>query len=313
MKKHVLGYAAATLAVTAMAIAPISAKKADKLGDLVGASGASAESQLSQRGFEFISGNKNNATSYTYWWHQADKDCIVVEVANGRVARINDARHEDCGKKSGGNDGAIAAAAIGAVAIGALLLSGKDKDKHREQYNQDWQEVQVHNTQSGTLRIFRNPDKNSRVRDEVREGTFLRNFGCDNYNGESWCEVSTMNGRTQGWARDRYLRVTGNYPGGGWGGSGGSWGGSGGSGGNWGGSGGSWGGSGQYGYLTGARPARAEDVLRDRGFRTVDSYNSGRNYYSIWYNGRSRECLQMSVSNDRVQGVTDIRGHPRCR
>lgn len=298
MKKHILGYAAATLAVTAIAIGPISAKKADKLGDLVGASGASAESQLSQRGFEFISGNKNNTGSYTYWWHQGDKDCVVVEVNNGRVARINDARAEDCGKKSGGNDGAIAAAAIGAVAIGAILLSGKDKDKHRDQYNQDWQEVQVHNTQSGTLRIFRNPDKNSRVRDEVREGTFLRNFGCDNYNGESWCQVSTMNGSTQGWARDRYLRVTGNYPG---------WGGSGGSGGGWG------SGSGQYGYLTGARPARAEDVLRERGFRTVDSYNSGRNYYSIWYNVRSRECLQMSVSNDRVQSVNDIRGHPRCR
>jgi hypothetical protein len=123
-----------------------------------------------------------------------------------------------------------------------------------------------------------------------------------------------MNGRTQGWARDRYLRVTGNYPGGGWGGSGGSgggWGGSGGSGGGWGGSGGS--GSGQYGYLTGARPARAEDVLRDRGFRIVDTSNSGRTYYSVWFSRRTRECVRMTVANDRVQSVNDIRSHPRCR
>lgn len=303
MTNRFLRNAAASLAVTAMAIAPISAKKADSLRDLVGVSGASAETQLSQRGFEYISGNKNNSSSFTYWWHRDGKDCVVVEVNNGRVARINDTKAEDCGKKSG-NDGAIAAAAIGAVAIGAILLSRGDKDKHRDQYNQDWQEVQVHNTQSGTLRIFRNPDKNSRVRDEVREGTYLRNYGCENYNGESWCDVSTMNGRTQGWARDRYLRVTGNYPGGGWGGSGGS-------GGGWGGSGGS--GSGQYGYLTGARPARAEDVLRDRGFRIVDTSNSGRTYYSVWYSRRTRECVRMTVANDRVQSVNDIRSHPRCR
>ncbi|MFN3864106.1 MAG: hypothetical protein ACK4RT_07480 [Erythrobacter sp.] len=284
-----------------MAITPISAKKADSLRDLIGVSGASAETELSQRGFEYISGNKTNSGSVTHWWHRDGKDCVVVEVNDGRVARINDTRAEDCGKKSG-NDAAIAAAAIGAVAIGALLLSGKDKDKHREQYNQAWQEVQVFNTQSGFARIFRKPDKNARVRDEVREGTFLRNFGCDNYNGESWCEVTTMNGRTRGWARDRYLRVTGNYPGGG-------------SGGDWGGSGGSWGGAGggQYGYLAGTRPARAEDALRDRGFRNVDRFNSGRTYYTIWYSRRTSECVQMAVANDRVESVDDIRTHPRCR
>ncbi|MFN4020613.1 MAG: hypothetical protein ACK4IC_08860 [Erythrobacter sp.] len=314
MKHRFFRNAAATLAVTAMAIAPISAKKADSLRDLVGASGASAETQLSQRGFEYISGDKTGSSSSAYWWHQGGKDCVVVEVKNGRVARINDTKSEDCGKKSG-NDTAIAAAAIGAVAIGALLLSGKDKDKHREQYNQDWQEVQVYNTQSGNLRIFRKPDKGSRVRGEVREGTFLRNYGCDNRNGESWCEVSTMNGRTRGWARDRYLRVTGNYPGGGWGGSGGSWDGSGGGFGGSGGSGGDWGGSGsgQYGFLVGDRPARAEGVLRDRGLRTVDRYSSGRTDYSIWYSRRTGECVRMGVDNDRVQSVNDIRTHPRCR
>lgn len=299
--------AAATLAVTAMAIAPISAKKADSLRDLVGVSGASAETELSQRGFEFIAGDKTGSSSSAYWWHQSGKDCVLVEVKNGRVARINDAKSEDCGKKSG-NDAAIAAAAIGAVAIGALLLSGRDKDKHREQYNQDWQEVQVYNTQSGNLRFFRKPNKSSRVRSEVREGTFLRNYGCDNFNGESWCEVSTMDGRTRGWARDRYLRVTGNYPGGGWGGSGGSWDGSGGSGGDWGGS-----GSGHYGHLAGAPPARAKDVLRDHGFRTVERYSSGRTDYSIWHSRRTSECVQMAVDNDRVKSINDLRTHPRCR
>jgi hypothetical protein len=293
--------AAASLAVAAMAAAPIAAKKAESLRDLIGVSGASAETQLRQRGFEYISGNKNDYASNSYWWDRNGKDCVIVEVMNGRVVTINDTKSEDCGHKSS-NDGAIAAAAIGAVAIGAILLSRKDKDKHREQYQQDWQRVQVYNTQSGSARIFRNPDKNSRVRGEVREGEFMRNFGCDNYNGESWCEVTTLNGRTKGWARDRYLRVSygddypdygsgGGYPGGGWGGSG----------------------NGNYNYLTGARPERAEDTLRQRGFRTVDSSNSGRTYYSIWYSVRTRECLQMAVADNRVSSVVDIQRHPRCR
>lgn len=289
--------AAAALAVAAMATAPIAAKKAESLRDLIGVSGASAETQLAQRGFEYISGNKNDNTSSSYWWDRSGNDCVVVEVRQGRVAAINNAKAEDCGKKSGSNDGAIAAAAIGAVAIGAILLSRKDKDKHRDQYNQDWQRVQVHNTQSGSARIFRNPDKNSRVRGEVREGEFMRNFGCDNYNGESWCEVSTLNGRTTGWARDRYLRVSygDGYPDYGSGGNGGNW------------------GNGNYGYLTGARPERAEDTLRQRGFRRVDSSNSGRTYYTIWFRGGSRECLQMAVADNRVSSVVDIRNHPRCR
>jgi len=284
--------AAAAVAVAAMAAAPIAAKKADSLRDLIGVSGASAETQLQQRGFEYVSGNKNEYASNSYWWDRNGKDCVLVEVARGQVVMISDAKAEDCGHKSS-NDGAIAAAAIGAVALGAILLSRKDKDKHREQYQQDWQQVEAYNTQSGYLRIFREPDKNSRVRDEVREGTMLRNYGCDRYNGESWCEVSTLNGRTRGWARDRYLRVTygQNYPdygSGGWG-------------------------NGQYGYLTGSRPERAEEALRQRGFRSVDDYPSGNTYYSVWYNVRSRECLQMAAANNRVSSVVDIRTHPRCR
>lgn len=286
MKNSTAGYATAWLAATAMTIAPLAAKKAESLRDLLGASGASAETQIGQRGFEYISGKKDNNSSYTYWWHQGGKDCVVVEVSNGRVVTINDAKAEDCGKKSG-SDTAIAAAAIGAVAIGAILLSRKDKDKHRDEYQQDWQPVEVYNTQSGSARIFRKPDKGARVREEVREGTRLRNFGCDRYNGEIWCEVSTMNGRTQGWARDRYLRVS-DYGGGGSGG-------------------------GSYGYLAGARPVRAESVLRDNDFRLVDSFKTGRTSYSIWYSRSSRECLQMAVANDRVDSVVDIRTHPRCR
>ncbi len=65
--------------------------------------------------------------------------------------------------------------------------------------------------------------------------------------------------------------------------------------------------------LVGARGARAEDVLRERGLRVVDSYDSGRKIHSIWNSLRGRECVEMTVSNDRVEGINDVRGHPRCR
>lgn len=291
MRFHGLKCATAGMAVAAMAAAPIAAKKADSVRDLVGVSGASAETQLEQRGFEYIDGSKQDNASYTLWWHSKGKDCIRVEVRNGNVAAITDAKASDCGKKSG-NDTAIAAAAIGAVALGAILLSRKDKDKHREEYQQDWQQVQVYNTQSGSARIFREPDKNARVRDEVREGTMLRNYGCDQYNGESWCEVTTMNGRTTGWARDRYLRVTDSQPGPG-------------TGGNW--------DAAQFSDLVGARAAGAETTLEQRGFRNVDGFKSGSTAYTVWFRNRSRQCIQMAVSNGRVANIVDIGGHPKCR
>ena len=304
MRNYTLKYAAASIAVAAMVAAPIAAKKADSLRDLVGASGAGAETQLTNRGFEFISGDKSNNTSSTYWWHRSDKDCIVVRVSQGRVAAINDAKASDCGKSSG-NDGAIAASVIGAVAIGALLFAGKDKDRHREQHNQDWQQVEVRNTQSGFLRIFREPDKNSRVRGEFREGTLLRNYGCDRYNGEVWCDVTTLDNRTRGWARDRYLRVTDwqTYPQRPGGGSGGGWGGSGGSGGGW----------AEFADLNGSRAPGAQNTLRQRGFRNVDGFRSGSTAYTIWFRESSRQCIQMAVADGRVDSIVDIHNHPRCR
>lgn len=206
MKPGKLHTLAAAVAVAMMAAAPVGAKNANSLRDLVGSSAFRLDTDMQRRGFEATGGNWNETNGSSYWWHRNDKDCVAVEVNRGRVSRIRDARAADCGHKGNNNGTAIAAAAVGALALGAILLSRKDRDSHREQFQQDWQMVEVQNTQSGRLRIFRQPNKDSRVLDDVREGARLRNFGCENHNGESWCEVSTLNGRSNGWARDRYLR-----------------------------------------------------------------------------------------------------------
>jgi hypothetical protein len=207
MKAGFKSRAVATSLILSMVATPVLAKSAGSLQDLVGARGAGGESQLNARGYEFAKAGEGTSTSkVSYYWSDREKDCVRVETYDGRYTSIQDASHGDCGKSSG-NSGAVAAAAIGAVALGAILLSRKDKNRPNNQgYQHDWQQVEAYNLQSGTLRVFVSPDKNSRVRRELPEGSELRNYGCDDYNGESWCEVSTLDNRTRGWARDRYLR-----------------------------------------------------------------------------------------------------------
>lgn len=65
--------------------------------------------------------------------------------------------------------------------------------------------------------------------------------------------------------------------------------------------------------LEGARAAGAETDLESRGFRNVDSFQSGNGRGAVWWNGRTRQCMQVIVADGRVDSVTDIHTHPRCR
>ena len=225
MKSSLAARLVATAVSTAMVATPVLAEKANRLSDLVGTSAAGGQTALESRGFAYVSGKEEGTTKVSWYWHARDKNCIRVETSDGRFSAISDASDADCGHKSSGSGAVATAAVIGAVALGAILLSRKSKNSNSG-YQQDWQQVEVHGLQSGSLRIFAKPSKNARVRGEVGAGAILRNYGCDSYEGETWCEVDTMDGRTRGWARDRYLRPAeggGYYPpgsGGGWSGSG---------------------------------------------------------------------------------------------
>ncbi len=209
----------ASAVIASMVATPVLAKSADTLRDLVGVKGSSGEMELKARGFEFAKpGGSSGNTVTTFWWNESRKDCIKVETFDGRYVAITDTSNGDCGKDSG-SGGVVAAGVIGAAVLGAILLSRKDKNYNNGNsdsgYQQDWQQVEVYNLQTGTLRIFDSPSTSARVRDEVPAGTLLRNYGCEDYNGEKWCEVSSLNYRSRGWARDRYLRPSygsGKYP-----------------------------------------------------------------------------------------------------
>lgn len=64
----------------------------------------------------------------------------------------------------------------------------------------------------------------------------------------------------------------------------------------------------------GARAAGVESDLRRDGFRYVDRFQSGSNGRGVvWWNGRTRQCVQVITVDGRANSVTDIGTHPRCR
>lgn len=65
--------------------------------------------------------------------------------------------------------------------------------------------------------------------------------------------------------------------------------------------------------LQGSRASGAESSMRSRGFRNVNTFKSGDASYQIWFNGVSRQCVQVIVSDGRYENVRDIGSSPYCR
>ena len=84
---------------------------------LNGSSAGEVEGQLRERGFSFVSTNRNQGFIYSHWWDEGDDKCIVVEARNSQVMTTNDAPDQDCGHHKGSD----AAAAVGVVAGMAIL------------------------------------------------------------------------------------------------------------------------------------------------------------------------------------------------
>lgn len=65
--------------------------------------------------------------------------------------------------------------------------------------------------------------------------------------------------------------------------------------------------------LQGMSGGSAIDAIMARGFRNVDSINSGNSVYGIYYNSSTRQCVQMTLADRRVYDIRDIQTHPKCR
>lgn len=66
--------------------------------------------------------------------------------------------------------------------------------------------------------------------------------------------------------------------------------------------------------LVGERANGVESELRSNGYRDVDNFASGDNGRGVvWWNGNTRQCVQVITVDGRADSVTDIGTHPRCR
>ena len=122
-----------SVAAIGLVATPLAAEKANRLTDINGSLGRDAEQALQNRGFSHVSTHKNDmGYVYSYWWDSADKNCVSVEVYDGRVETITDASDSDCGH-NGGNAAAAVGVVAGAAILGALLSHKShhhDDDKH---------------------------------------------------------------------------------------------------------------------------------------------------------------------------------------
>jgi hypothetical protein len=55
--------------------------------------------------------------------------------------------------------------------------------------------------------------------------------------------------------------------------------------------------------LVGARAAGAESDLRSRGFRNTSGYKANDRAYTYWWNGNSRQCLNVAVYDGRMESI----------
>jgi hypothetical protein len=64
--------------------------------------------------------------------------------------------------------------------------------------------------------------------------------------------------------------------------------------------------------LKGMRASSGEEELTNRGFVNVDGYKSGGSSYTIWWNGRTRQCVSVSTYNGKYNWIGNAR-NAKCK
>lgn len=89
-----------TTAIAALALllatSGASAGTPSDVSDLVGARGAGGETQLGQRGYEYVTMTKGTQ----YWWNVQSKACIGIKVSQGRYQSVSSASASQCHQKA---------------------------------------------------------------------------------------------------------------------------------------------------------------------------------------------------------------------
>jgi hypothetical protein len=271
----------AGLSVAAL-LAPAVPVLASTLSDLEGVRASAAENTIQSRGYHAYHSSPGGGGSHTYWWNNGTKSCVRTLTSNGVIASTKTVSGSDCGyygndsdgKKSGsGNDAAVAAAVAAAAIIGVAALSHKSHHRDDKEYSE--------------------PQSYADFERGHRDG--LYNHSYENHSRSDAYSDGYRSGVDEREQQSSYRRNTyaGNDGGGGY-----------------------RGGSNDpvdISDLVGSRAAGVDSDLQSRGFRSVDNFQSGNGKGTVWWNGRTRQCLQMITADGRADSITDIQTHPRCR
>jgi hypothetical protein len=278
--KAIASRVACASAIVGLALLPsgLAAKSANSLNDLVGARAAGAESDLQSRGWVGAGGHKSASASYTYWWNGDRRDCVMVTTRDGRYASIVDATPADC-NQSGGGSGYEQGYRGGSGMGDSAGYQGNDHGNRNGGGGGQPPHVMLHKngTASATLPgCLANFDRNG-----VRTSSFS---SCrdDDLRRMSAAVVATMRENRQQDSQVYHGENRGAGPV-------------------------------DVSDLVGSKAAGVESDLKSRGFRSVDGFDSGNDKGTIWWNGRTRQCLQMITVDGRANSITDIHTHPRCR
>ena len=269
---------AATLSIAVLAVQPIAAV-ASAFTDLEGVRASAAENTIRQRGYHphHSSGAPNGR--YTYWWNNLSKSCIRTLTSDGVIAGTKTVGGADCGWYGGptnvpaSGSGNKDAAAAAAVAAAALI--GVAALSHKSHHRDD--------------KEYQDPQNYGEFERGYRDGLYNHSFDTRN-------RAQPYSDGYRAGVAEREQQSSHRH--------GGSDQGSGGYGG---------GQQAQFSDLVGGRSAGVETQLQSRGFRSVDSFQSGNDGRgTVWWNGRTSQCLQVITVEGRADSITDIQTHPRC-
>ncbi len=261
-------------AVAAIAVLALTAPAlASVVTDLEGARAAGALQDMDRRGYVQTSSYKADGGSYTYWWNRDSKSCVRLLTRDGRIAATKTSTAQDCGQRSSGSSGGGNDAAAAAIA-GAAIIAGVAALSHKSHHRND----QEYDDSQSYAEFERGH----------RDGLLAHHFA--DYNNSKQYRDGYQSGvnersyqssyRGDQWGSSSSRTVTPVY----------------------------------FEDLQGARAAGALSDLENRGFRSVDNFQSGSNGAgTVWWNGRTRQCLQVITVDGHIEAINDIQTHPRCR
>jgi hypothetical protein len=215
----------------------------------------------------------------------------MVTTRDGRYASITDVTSADCNQKSSGNSDA----AVGAVAAGVAIAAIIAASSHKSGNHDDGQHYSDSQKEADYERGYRDGLHNSPYRASGDKNSYSSGYDngvqqrdrelADSRNNDNGYNSGYRNGGNDSGYNSGYRN--------------------------------SGGGSAQpaeFNDLVGAKAAGVETDLQSRGFRNVDGFESGNNGKgTIWWNSRTRQCLQMITVNGRAESIDDIQTHQYCR